>query len=168
MARLFSALVPPAPVLDQLAAALGPIDPPLRAENRAGWHITLGFYGDGDDPATRSAWLAEALDGMAAPRLRLHGAGTFPRVGWVGVQADQALDRLARAAGAGAERPYQPHLTVARWRTEEQEAGRAALQAVEAHDSEWWVATEVALLVSARTAEGVTYTPVGRCPLNGR
>jgi 2'-5' RNA ligase len=167
MARLFSALVPPEPVLDGLAAALGPIDPPLRAESRAGWHITLGFYGDGDDPAARAAWLADAVAGLAAPRLRLHGFGTFPKVGWAGVQADHALDRLARAAGAGVARPYKAHLTLARWKQEEQDAGRAALDLLSGYASQWWVATEVVLMASTRTAEGAVYTPVARCVLSG-
>jgi RNA 2',3'-cyclic 3'-phosphodiesterase len=167
MARLFSALVPPAPVLDHLAATLGPIDPPLRAETRAGWHITLGFYGDDDDGAARSAWLTDALSAMAAPRLRLHGFGTFPKVGWAGVQADDALARLALAAGAGVERPYKAHLTLARWKQEEQERGRAALQPLTGYESPWWVATEVVLMASSRTARGAVYTPVARCVLNG-
>jgi len=170
MARLFSALIPPEPVLDSLAAALGPIDPPLRAEARAGWHITLGFYGDGDDLAARSAWLAEAVAGLAAPRLRLHGFGTFPKVGWVGlagVQADPALHQLALAAGAGVERPYKPHLTLARWKHEEQELGRAALKSLVGYSSQWWVATEVVLMASTRTAEGAVYTPVARYELGG-
>ncbi|TDP97287.1 RNA 2',3'-cyclic phosphodiesterase [Labedaea rhizosphaerae] len=167
MARLFTALVPPEPVLDDLAAALGPLDSPLRAESRAGWHITLGFYGDGDDPVARTKWLVQAVDGLAAPRLRLHGFGTFPKVGWAGVEADDALDRLARAAGAGVERPYKPHLTLARWKQEEQERGRAALESLEGYSSPWWVATEVVLMASTRTAEGAVYTPVARCVLSG-
>lgn len=167
MARLFSALVPPAPVLDHLAATVGTLDPPLRAASRPGWHITLGFYGDGDDPAARAAVLTAALTGLTAPRLRLHGCGTFPGVGWAGVQADQALHRLALAAGAEAERPYTPHLTLARWRHEEQEAGSAALQVLRDYDSQWWVATEVVLMSSTRTAEGSAYTAVGRCVLSG-
>lgn len=167
MARLFSALVPPAPVLDHLAAALGPFDPPLRPEPRAGWHVTLGFYGDGEDPATRSAWLTDAVTGLVAPRLRLRGAGTFPKVGWVGVRADQALSRLALAAGAGVERPYRPHLTLARWRHQEQELGTAALHPIEGYEGPWWLATEVVLLASSRTAGGVRYTPVVRCVLGG-
>jgi 2'-5' RNA ligase len=167
VARLFSAVVPPEPVLDQLAGALGPIDRPLRAEPRAGWHVTLGFYGDGEDPGTRLAWLQDALSGLAAPRLRLHGRGTFPGVGWVGVQADQTLDRLALAAGAGVGRPHKAHLTIARWRPQEQRAGQAALSTVTGYRSQWWTATEVALMASVRTGAGSRYTVVGRVPLAG-
>src|ERR1700743_2167733 len=81
--RLFSALVPPAPVLDDLAARLAApttaLPPELRRTPRERWHITLGFFGDDDDPVRRAKWLRRRVGGRQAPALRLGGGGGVPR-----------------------------------------------------------------------------------------
>lgn len=94
------------------------------------WHLTLRFLGD-TDPA-RVASLVPALDALAAgPPLRLSyaGLGTFPAGGrpsvlWVGfagqldrlAQLAAAADRAVDSSGAGRrDRPFRPHLTVARF-----------------------------------------------------
>ncbi|WP_028608792.1 RNA 2',3'-cyclic phosphodiesterase [Paenibacillus harenae] len=92
------------------------------------YHITLQFLGD--TPASKTAALQTALGGVrgGAFRLSLNGAGTFgspnaPRVLWAGVAGE--LERLialhsavANATGplgfALEERPYAPHITLAR------------------------------------------------------
>lgn len=112
---LFSALLPPSRVVESLRTHLDPLReevPEPRWAPPAQWHITLGFYGE-DDPEARVEWLGKALAGRSAPTLRLQGAGTFSRVLYLGVYSE-GLTELAAAAGAEEERPYLPHLTVAR------------------------------------------------------
>lgn len=102
------------------------------------WHITLAFLDEvaGSRVDRLGAELATCARAADPLRLRLAGAGTFPargapRVLWAGVSGAAAagsdLDRLgrlaraaaraARAAGVPVERrPFQPHLTLGRWR----------------------------------------------------
>lgn len=94
------------------------------------YHITLQFFGD--TPKTAIPELAAALrraaQGMPPFRQEADGFGTFglpesPRVLWAGVGGDlKALHRLQEAvasetAGLGfkrEDRPYHPHITLAR------------------------------------------------------
>ncbi|MFE3174821.1 RNA 2',3'-cyclic phosphodiesterase [Amycolatopsis sp. NPDC059090] len=111
--RLFSALRPPADVAAEIDGALGSRDRLLRWSDPAGWHVTLAFYGE-VDPAERASFLDRALDGRKSVDVRLRGSGTFPGVLWLGVAGEDLAD-LAAAAGADDEdRPYRPHLTLAR------------------------------------------------------
>lgn len=130
--RLFSAVRPPAPVLDHLAAALdvsvGTRRPDgLRWTAQENWHLTLAFYGQVPDGALGDiqAGLADAAGTTAPFRLRLRGAGVFAhRTLWVGAAGDvAAMGALASAAvavgtevtGRVDERPrHRPHLTVGR------------------------------------------------------
>jgi 2'-5' RNA ligase len=97
-------------------------------------HVTLLFLGEVEPGPAAS--LAAALGGACAPfpemSLRLAGAGTFPagrpaRVAWVGVAAPAPLAGLQAAVVAAAratlgetretapdQRPYRPHVTLAR------------------------------------------------------
>ncbi|MET9265200.1 RNA 2',3'-cyclic phosphodiesterase [Amycolatopsis sp. NPDC004079] len=112
--RLFSALRPPADVAAEIDSALGSRDRLLRWSDPAGWHITLAFYGE-VDPAERGSFLDRALDGRKSVDVRLWGSGTFPGVLWLGVAGEGLADlAAAAAAGSGEERPYRPHLTLAR------------------------------------------------------
>jgi 2'-5' RNA ligase len=173
VARLFSALVPPAPALDHLATWLAdhPIDAPLRWGRRARWHVTVGFFGDDDDPDRRTKWLRRRVTGRLAPTLRLAGAGTFPGVLWVGVRTGTETDArrlavLGQAAGAGrADRmAFHPHLTLARWRSGTPD--RDALIAVFAgYTGPWFTPDELLLMRSELGSGGPTYTTVDRLPL---
>lgn len=183
MARLFSALVPPAAVLAELDTAIRPVRdryPRLRWAAPERWHVTLGFFGDDDDARRRSAWLRRRAAGRPAPQLRLHGAGTFPGVLWVAVEpatgADRrALARLAQAAGGGRadRKPFRAHLTVARWNGR---LDRHAMQDVLAGaltplGGSWFWPVEVVLLRSdpeQEPGQGPTYTVMDRVPLAAR
>ncbi|MGK5533815.1 RNA 2',3'-cyclic phosphodiesterase [Streptomyces sp. URMC 129] len=130
--RLFAAVVPPAPALAELAAAVRalhglPGADLLRWTDPAGWHLALAFYGEVPDaalPALR-ARLARGAARHPAPELRLAGGGRFAdRVLWAGVTGGtDVLRRLAGTASAAARRagvpmpesrPYHPHVTLAR------------------------------------------------------
>ncbi|RSM60814.1 RNA 2',3'-cyclic phosphodiesterase [Amycolatopsis sp. WAC 01376] len=145
---LFSALIPPDGVLDEVAAALGtPEDEGFRWTTRESWHITLGFYGE-DDADERGERLAGRLAGAGSIDLRLEKAATFPGVLWLSV-AGTGLHELATKAGAGNEgRPYVAHLTLARFPRDRPEAASAWVERLAGFTSETWTATEAVLMSS--------------------
>lgn len=127
--RLFVALVPSAHALAELDAAVGErAADGVRWGRPDQWHLTLAFLGEVDDRARTG--LCERLARAAArhppPTLALAGGGHFGgRVLWAGVDGDKAgLRRLAESVRAAArrcglpveQRPYRPHLTLARAR----------------------------------------------------
>ena len=92
-------------------------------------HLTLRFIGDADD--AMFAAIKGALAGVKCPPfdLALEGVGHFPpgkraRVLWVGMEHNETLLRLAKevelaleTAGVSPEdRPFSPHITLARFR----------------------------------------------------
>ncbi|MGE5764145.1 MAG: RNA 2',3'-cyclic phosphodiesterase [Mycobacterium leprae] len=134
--RLFVAVRPPPEALAHLdAAVVSHRDDWLAlgwvpAER---WHLTLAFLGDVDpdrvDPLAQR--LARTAARHPALTLSFAGAGTFPRrhaharVVWTGVFGDRReLGLLAAGVVAAAsreriavdDRPYRPHLTLARVR----------------------------------------------------
>ncbi|MEW1892601.1 MULTISPECIES: RNA 2',3'-cyclic phosphodiesterase [unclassified Streptomyces] len=129
--RVFIALAPPDPAKDELARVLRPAyatHPQVRWNRVEDWHITLAFLGA--LPVDTVPLLRPPLAALAAshpaPRLALHGGGTFDeRVAWSGIAGDlEGLHRLAdgvravvRDCGIALEtRPLRPHLTLARVR----------------------------------------------------
>lgn len=167
--RLFSAFVPPQPVVDDLSGWLAGhtdgLPPDLRWTPVPRWHVTLGFFGDDDDPVRRTAWLRRRAGGRPAPRLRLAGGGTFPGVLWAGVTTadERLLAQLAKAAGAG-RRGYRPHLTLARWRSGEPDEG-VLVAALAGYTGPWFTPDAVSLMRSEAGPGGPTYTTVERLPL---
>ncbi|KZB84676.1 RNA 2',3'-cyclic phosphodiesterase [Amycolatopsis regifaucium] len=148
--NLFSALIPPDDVLDEIATALGsPEDGDFRWSRREHWHVTLGFYGE-DDAGERAAWLAGRLAEATAFGLRLEKAATFPGVLWLSVTGT-GLHELAVKAGAGDEgRPYTAHLTVARFPRDRPMAASAWVKRLAGFTSRTWTATEAVLMRSDR------------------
>ena len=108
----------------------GPELSALRWTRPEQWHLTLAFLGEVHDES--GGELARRLARVAARAhpltLSLGSAGRFGnRVLWTGVRGDiDALRRLAEAVRAAArrarlpveDRPYRPHLTLARARTD--------------------------------------------------
>ena len=95
----------------------------------ANWHLTLHFLGD--VPGARLNELKDAFATVSArpATLALQGLGCFPKRGaarvlWAGVAADPALSEcheqltqaLARQNFSLPERPFSPHITLARFR----------------------------------------------------
>lgn len=150
-------------MVDHLAGWLDGIRRPseLRWTPVPKWHITLGFFGDDDDPDERTEWLRRRAQGRPAPTLRLAGGGVFPGVLWVGVQArdDLALARLAVAAGAD-QRRFTPHLTMAFSRSRTPE-NAALAELFSGYSGPWFTPDAVELMRSANQ----TYTTVERLPL---
>jgi 2'-5' RNA ligase len=135
--RLFVAIAPPPPVLDELDALVRPLRAgrqELRWTAREAWHVTLAFLGEVDEPAVTRLLprLERAAHHHPSIPLAFSGAGAFPaasraNVLWSGLSGDRrALARLAESVAAGATRAgapppdkrrrFQPHLTLARCR----------------------------------------------------
>ncbi len=90
-------------------------------------HVTLKFIGEQPEPAVDQIRKTLGTITAAAVELQFRGYGFFPtaksaRVFWVGLQAGPALARLAAAIEdkmaslglAKEQRPFSPHLTLAR------------------------------------------------------
>ena len=185
--RLFVAIVPPAGVLAELAAAVEPLQtaaPELRWTNRSAWHLTLAFLGNVDEgvlPALTTR-LERAARRHPAQSLAIEGGGAFPsparaRVVWAGIRADKpALAALAASVAAGARRAgaapadegrkYSPHLTLARCR---QPANVATLTAaLTGFATAEWTAQSVHLVRSHLGGGAPRYEDVAEWPLLGR
>jgi RNA 2',3'-cyclic 3'-phosphodiesterase len=104
-----------------------PLAPDVRWVKEESLHVTLKFIGERPDSTLKD--IERALESMRRPELRLsfRGAGFFPkpksaRVFWIGIEADDELQQLARGVDAKLaeieipkeDRPFSPHLTLAR------------------------------------------------------
>jgi 2'-5' RNA ligase len=179
--RLFIALDLPQIVRQELHN----IQRRLHAHNRAvrwsdpaGMHLTLHFLGE-----TPERFVAPLLAGLHAItvsplRLRLNQVGCFPtngslRVVWAGLDGDlDGLASLHRTVGRVIEsiglavdpRPFTPHITLARARTNatptELRSLRATLVTMKTNSLEWQTERPI-LFRSQLTARGAIYTALG-------
>jgi RNA 2',3'-cyclic 3'-phosphodiesterase len=167
--RLFVAAYPPESACDDLSTRLDGLavskayadGVDTHLARRSIWHVTLAFLGEVAD--ARAPLAAEALERAAVGppvKLRLAGGGQFGRgrstVLWVGVDGD-GLDGLAlrvrhelrKAKISYDERPFRPHLTVAR---PGEQLDPAAVEAdrslLAAYEGPAWPVTEVLLMRS--------------------
>ncbi|MEV4435541.1 RNA 2',3'-cyclic phosphodiesterase [Streptomyces sp. NPDC049585] len=190
--RLFAAVVPPAPAVDELAAEVAQLRAalPERGHGRLRWtepplwHFTLAFLGEVDE--TLLPELDERLSRAAhrhpVHELRFDGGGRFgDRVLWVGATGSVAtLGALARSTVAGARRagvhlervkPFRPHLTLART-TGHVDLRPYAQELADFHGRKWWV-ERLELVRSHLPASGVPgerprYETVAAWPLGTR
>ena len=158
--RLFAAVVPPADVVAELDAQVGPLrDDVLRWTTPDAWHLTLAFYGEVGDERLPDlgARLTRAARRYPPLELGLVGAGRFDgRALWVGCAGDVAvlrsLARSLRAAGrrVGAsvdeERRFRPHVTLAR--SSRPVNLRSYVAALAGYEGRIWTARDVAVVRS--------------------
>jgi 2'-5' RNA ligase len=190
--RLFIAAYPPPAACADLAERLAGLRVARAAERgvdtrlarRETWHVTLAFLGEVEDE--RAAGATVALERAAAawradpPVLRLAGGGRFGRgkftILWVGVGGDREplvrLHRLVRRELKHArlpydDRPFKPHLTIARPgdRVDRAEVAddRTALAAYAGPE---WPVREMALM-RGHPGPAPRYEPVARVGLTG-
>lgn len=127
--RLFAALLPPPVVVAALADQFPSATLPGKAVPPENWHVTLRFFGSVDTVTYDRLLGAIDQSDLGAPiDIRLRGLGTFPNperatVLWLGVEGEGLdalagqLEAAAQAAGLDPEeRPFRPHLTLARIR----------------------------------------------------
>ncbi len=161
--RLFTAVIPPADVIDELERWIDPRrDSAWRWMEASDWHVTLAFYADVEP------WRYEELVGRlrtAAARttqfpLALHGVGCFASAAKAHVlfaNLDDPRDALPELAGRChtaatttgidvARQKYHPHVTLAR-RNQPSDGSRHLRALAELTTASWNVA-EVALVQS--------------------
>jgi 2'-5' RNA ligase len=182
--RLFFAVeLPPS-----VQAALGRLNP--RDDNRDyRWsepsllHVTLAFLGE--QPAERLEVLQQlgtaAAGASRAGALRLGEAGSFgarraPRVLWVGLDGDlQALSDLQSRLDAGLrqagfdmeDRPFRPHVTLARRREQARGGPPAGWPPTDRLAQARFPLDHLTLFESRLSPRGPSYTPLFHFPLGG-
>ena len=182
--RLFVALWPPPDAVSELLATVDDVRkdaPGLRWTRPEQWHLTLAFLGE--VPDDRRPELDERLARAASRHppltLRFAGGGRFgTRVLFTRVDGDrEPLTRLAASVSAAArrsripvdDRPYRPHLTLARGRDGEDLRPLAAR--LESFAGATWTAARLDL-VESRLGKGpdrtARYVSVASWPLAGR
>lgn len=182
--RLFVAITPPAVVLDELEAAVGPLRsqwPGLRWATQDAWHLTLAFLGEVSEE--KAAALAPRLERAArrhpALSLSFGPGGAFPapgraRVLWAGIDGDRAaLTALARSVAAGArragagppdeDRKFRPHVTLARCRAPA-DVG-PLVRSLAGYAGSPWTAAEIHLIRSYLGQGPPRYEMAGTWPL---
>ncbi|UKY52156.1 RNA 2',3'-cyclic phosphodiesterase [Streptomyces inhibens] len=174
--RLFAAVLPPAPVLEELAAEVAqlkklPAADRLRWTGRGGWHFTLAFYGEVHEDILPELHerLGRAAHRSAPYELRIARGGRFSdRVVWAGADGDRpAMRKLADSAAAAARRagvsmeeehrPYTPHLTLARNRVANLDLAPYAIALKDFAGASWTVEA-LSLMCSHPPVPGVAGT----------
>jgi 2'-5' RNA ligase len=181
---LFVALTPPPDAVEELVAATAAVraeHPELRWTPPEQWHLTLAFLGEVDDRSREdlAERLRRAATRHAPPVLSLGSAGRFgDRVLWTRVRGDvEPLRRLAASVRAAArrarlpveERPYRPHLTLARAR--DAADLRPVVEVLGGYSGRDWVAGELHLVRSRLGAGpdgGAAHDVIAEWPLTGR
>ncbi|MFG1713451.1 RNA 2',3'-cyclic phosphodiesterase [Micromonospora sp. NPDC049203] len=182
--RLFAAIYPPAVAVADLTARIKGLRVAgarhARLADPANLHLTLAFLGEVPDDRLTDVEhaLAPAARTVRTPRLRLAGGGSFGQcrstVLWVGVRGDiDALGALAgtirgglREAGLPCDdKPFRPHLTIARPGDRVPEADlRADLKTLDGYTGPEWPAGHLTL-VRSHPAPPTRHTPVATWPL---
>jgi 2'-5' RNA ligase len=181
--RLFVAITPPADVVAELhlrTSELRELAPGLRWSRPEQWHLTLAFLGEVSDETLPE--LTTRL-GRAAGRhpplaLALSGGGRFGnRVLWTPVTGDRTgLGRLVDSVRAAVrrsglpieDRPYRPHLTLAR--SDGSTDLRPLVSALASVEGRQWVADRLHLVRStlgAGLAGTALHEPVDGWALTG-
>jgi 2'-5' RNA ligase len=144
-------------------------------------HLTVCFIGYADE--AKASAIHEALTppvGVTPFELQVSGVGTFPprgmpRVIWAGVHDDgdslaaterEVSDRLARLGVAREDRPYSPHLTLARVKDPAGLRAPALVDGLEDHEFGATRVDAITLFESRLSSKGPTYIPVFSTPLS--
>lgn len=180
MPRLFIAIDLPEDVREELCRLRTPI-PGGRWVPQSQLHLTLAFLGDVE--AGRVTELIGRLSGLkSAPFvLRFDRLGCFPsrarpRVLWVGVRPEPLLGTLAErlreildeCAIPQEERPFSPHITLARLKLPAPRESASFLDRPLRLQRPTISVEEFILFESSLTPAGAIHTPLQRFPLSDR
>lgn len=185
--RAFLALDPPAEVLREIGRVQGRLQRLIHGDIR--WvrpeaiHLTLKFFGDisENDVENISVVVEKATAGAAPFSLAVGGAGVFPdqrrpRVLWLGMNGDvprllifqkDLESKLEMIGFSGEERPFRPHLTLARIKSAR---GLTGLEKALEKGGEYegrFVASGLGLLRSELTPQGAVYSKLKWFPFAG-
>ncbi|MFE2533095.1 RNA 2',3'-cyclic phosphodiesterase [Streptomyces sp. NPDC059371] len=180
--RVFIALAPPDHAKEELARELLPAygtHPHMRWNRIEDWHITLAFLGE--LPVGTIPLLRPPLAGLAAarrpPSLALRGSGHFDdRVLWSGIDGDLdelhvlATDVRTTVKDCGVvfeERPFRPHLTLARARRGDRSSTGEIAQTLAGFTGREWRAERLHLVGSnvGRSSGPIHYRDIESWPL---
>ena len=179
--RLFIAIKIPEDIRAGIASqlkkfrAISPHAKWVRPENL---HLTLKFMGETDPAKLVEVQSALAICSAQPITIEFRGLGFFPnarrpRVFWLGIQSSAALvntvaaiDRAARKLGfPGEERPFTPHLTLARFTESSLAASlQSAITEKAAVSLGAFTATEFHLIESKLKSSGAEYTTLQSFP----
>lgn len=188
MIRAFLAIDPPEEILGEIGRIQGRLQRIIRGDLR--WvrpeaiHLTLKFFGD--IPESAVAGIAAVVEKAAAGEtpffLTIGGVGVFPdrrrpRVLWLGMNGDvprlllcqQGLEsELGRVGFPAEERPFSPHLTLARIKSSQGLTGlERALEKGERYAAGEFTASGIGLIRSELTPRGAVYTKLKWFPFAG-
>ncbi|MFD8733938.1 RNA 2',3'-cyclic phosphodiesterase [Streptomyces sp. NPDC059618] len=180
--RVFIALAPPDHAKEELARELRPAygtHPQMRWNRIEDWHITLAFLGElpvGTVPLLRPP-LARLAAARRPPSLALLGGGHFDdRVLWSGIGGDlDALHSLATEVRTTVkdsgvvfeERPFRPHLTLARARRGDHSSAGEIARGLAGFTGGRWAAERLHLVGSnvGRSSGPIHYRDIEAWPL---
>jgi len=189
MIRSFLAIGIPEEILGEIGRLQERLKREIRGDIRwvrpEGIHLTLKFFGDIPEGAVSdiSPVVEKAAAGHDPPGLSVSGTGVFPdlrrpRVLWLGMTGDverlltlqTALERdLQRIGFPREERPFRPHLTLARIRSQQGLTGLGrALEKRGDCEAGRFVAAGLSLFKSDLTPQGAIYTKLREFPFTGR
>ena len=166
---------------ERLRTLLGASASGLRWVQPEHLHLTMVFLGEIDERRVPPVVEAVERPAAAAPfTMSLGGIGVFPARGapravWIAVgEGKDPLIRVqqeiaGRLAAAGVvldDRPFNPHLTLARWKDGGKGADRRRLTEGSGGTVARTEVTSVTLFQSRLSSTGPTYTPLARTPLN--
>jgi 2'-5' RNA ligase len=181
--RVFVAIELPARVRERLSEHIGRLRT-LVPDARASWvreenlHLTLKFLGD--VPITKVELVAQATQSAAELvepfELIVGGGGAFPTTGqprvlWIGIEDSsgrlgllhQQLEAACEEAGfAREQRPFHPHLTIARLRKPQGSRHLATMHKEIGFDRETVLASDLAVIRSEMRSAGARHTIVAR------
>jgi 2'-5' RNA ligase len=170
--RVFAAVPLPHEIKLALVDRVNGLDIPGKVVPPENWHITLRFLGSVDQVAYERFLAALAEVEMPMPfSIRLAGLGGFPNprkatVVWAGVtdnsgflgELNEITENAAQSAGLGPEeRPFHPHVTLARVRPE-----KDITQLVEQHVDLEWRADQLVIFRSILGQGGAKYEVLER------
>ena len=181
--RAFLALETSAEVIENLLSAeqeLKATGADVRLVEKDNLHFTIKFLGE--IPEDLVAEVDRRIGGLLLPKMEVDvkGLGAFPdarhpRVIWAGVDArdEPAVSKAAKqvidaleGVGESDERPYHPHITVARVRSpRNHEALTAAIRANSGKEFGRTMLTALKLKSSTLTPKGPIYRDVREYPL---
>ncbi|MFG2502204.1 RNA 2',3'-cyclic phosphodiesterase [Streptomyces sp. NPDC048441] len=183
--RVFIAVAPPDDAKQELARELHPAyqaHPRMRWNRIEDWHITLAFLGE--VPITVIPLLRPPLADLAAAdrplTLALRGGGHFDeRVLWSGIDGDLEELRLlatevrsvVRECGVPlADRPWRPHLTLARARRDTPSCAAEAAAGLAGFTGRPWQAERLHLVASniGRGPGPIRYRDIASWPFGFR
>jgi 2'-5' RNA ligase len=181
--RVFCAIELPVEVRERVAehmARLRDAWPKVRAswERAEKLHITLKFLGEIEQTRVEALMraAARAVEDVPCFELSIEGAGAFPprgnpRVLWLGVTdrsgglallARRLEDECAREGFAREERPFHPHLTIARLRAPEGARRLVAFHQEMGFEAQGFEVTRLILIRSELGPGGSRYTELSQ------